>query len=124
MILTHRYYFAADLFPPVDRVYVATIQAGVDPTVGRMLLLWALPGALIQAIGGRRRQLGILLATGLLILNPAAGWAAAVALAIRFFLHRRYGTEINDRLYVLAGGLIAGSAVTSFGTATASRMAR
>jgi uncharacterized oligopeptide transporter (OPT) family protein len=124
VILTHQYYFGADLFPPVDRVYVATIQAGADATVGRMLLLWALPGALIQAIGGRRRQLGILLATGLLILNPAAGWAAAVALSIRFVLHRRYGQAINDRLYVLAGGLIAGSAVTSFGTATASRWAR
>jgi uncharacterized oligopeptide transporter (OPT) family protein len=124
VILTHRYYFDADLFPPVDRVYVATIQAGADPTVGRMLLLWAVPGAVIQALGGRQRQLGILLATGLLILNPAAGWAAAVALMIRFVVHRRYGQGVNDRLYVLAGGLIAGSAVTSFGTATASRLGR
>ena len=51
--LTWRGYFARDLVPPVARVYVATIQAGVAPGVAEALLLWAVPGAVLQLAGGR-----------------------------------------------------------------------
>ena len=44
----------------------ATIQAGATGDVAKAMLIWALPGALIQLLGGPSRQLGILLATGLL----------------------------------------------------------
>lgn len=60
----------------------------------------------------------MLLATGLLIPNPAAGWAALVALAIRRLAERRYGEAAQGPMYVLAGGLLAGSALTSLGIAT------
>lgn len=114
VLLVYQRYFAADLFPPVDRVYAATIEAGANPALARSLLVWALPGALIQWLGGPSRQLGILLATGLLIVSPVAGWTAAAALVIRALLLRRYGHELEAPMYVLAGGFIAGSAVVGF----------
>lgn len=111
-------YFANDLFPPVSRVFAATIQAGSTSDIARYLFLWAVPGAIIQLVGGSERQMGVLFATGLLILNPVAGWTALVSLAIRALLLKRYGKPIEGPMYVLAGGCIAGSALTSFGTAT------
>ncbi|MEZ4416416.1 MAG: OPT/YSL family transporter [Gemmatimonadota bacterium] len=117
--LTYSRYFSADLFPPVDRVYLATLQAGADPALLRALLLWALPGAALQWLGGPSRQLGVLFATGLLILNAAAGWTVCVALALRVLLLRRFGSAAESPMYVLAGGLIAGSALTSFGRGVA-----
>jgi uncharacterized oligopeptide transporter (OPT) family protein len=114
--LTWERYFEADLIPPVDRVYVATIAAGASSELTLSLVTWAIPGALIQLLGGSTRQMGILLATGLLILNPIAGWTAAIALIIRAMLERRYGKGVEGPMYVAAGGLIAGSAVVGFGT--------
>jgi uncharacterized oligopeptide transporter (OPT) family protein len=109
-------YFSADLIPPLDRVFVTTIAAGASPELSRSLLMWAIPGGLIQLLGGPSRQMGVLLATGLLILNPAAGWTAAVALLARAVLSHRYGKEAEGSMYVAAGGFIAGSAVVGFGT--------
>jgi uncharacterized oligopeptide transporter (OPT) family protein len=118
ILLFYKNYFTQDLFPPVDRVFVATIKAGTSPEVAKYLLMWAIPGAIIQLIGGPARQIGILFATGLLINYPIAGWTALVALAIRAILLKKYGKTIQSPMYVLAGGFIAGSALTSFGTAT------
>jgi len=109
-------YFSADLVPPLDRVYVSTIAAGASPDLARYLLLWAVPGAVVQFLGGASRQMGVLLATGLLILNPAAGWTAIVALILRAVIIRRYGAEVQSTMYVAAGGFIAGSAVVGFGS--------
>lgn len=114
----YKNYFTGDLIPPVDRVYVATIRAGTSPEVAKYLLMWAIPGALIQFIGGTSRQLGILFATGLLIHNPTAGWTALTALAIRAALVQKFGKSMNSPMFVCAGGFIAGSALCSFGTAT------
>ena len=75
---------------------------------------WAEP--LVQALGGPSRQMGILLATGLLIVNPVAGWTAVAALLIRAALTRRFGRAAEAPMYVAAGGFIAGSAVVGFGT--------
>jgi uncharacterized oligopeptide transporter (OPT) family protein len=114
--LFHDFYFDRDLFPPVVRVYAATIEAGIDGSQGMKLLTWAVPGALIQLIGGPKRQIGILLATGLLILNAAAGWAVLLAILIRFVVA---GGKMLDRspLTVMAAGFIAGDALWSFGSA-------
>ncbi len=109
-------YFSADLVPPLDRVYLSTIAAGASPDLARYLLLWAVPGAVVQFLGGASRQMGVLLATGLLILNPAAGWTAIVALILRAVIIRRYGAEVQSTMYVAAGGFIAGSAVVGFGS--------
>jgi uncharacterized oligopeptide transporter (OPT) family protein len=118
VLFFHGSYFARDLFPPWDRVATATIAAGASPSLAAALLVWAVPGALLQFAGGPARQLGVLFATGLLIDFPAAGWTAMVSLAVRFLLTRRYGERAENPMYILAGGFIAGSALTSFGAAT------
>lgn len=116
--LLYQSYFSAGDIPPVDHVFVSTIEAGTSPSIVMQLVLWAIPGAAIQLIGGKSRQMGILFATGLLIFNPIAGWTALVAITIRVALVRIYGQKIESAMYVCAGGIIAGSALTSFGTAT------
>ena len=114
----HGAYFNRDLFPPVNRVFVATIKAGTSPEVLRRLLIWVIPGAIIQWLGGAKRQMGVLLATGLLINFPIAGWTAAAALITRVILIKVKGREFQPTMYVLAGGFIAGSALVSFGRGT------
>lgn len=112
--LSYQGYFAAGLVPPVAKVYAATIQAGVSPDIAKSLLIWAVPGALIQWIGGSRRQLGVLLATGLLIANPLAGWAVLIGIAIRLTVLRLGGEKMRHQLEIFAAGLIAGDALFSF----------
>lgn len=107
-------YFSRGLIPPVAKVYVAAINAGVSTDIATSLLLWAIPGALIQWIGGTGRQMGILLATGLLINNPLAGWAVLGGIAIRWLLLRIMGETVRNKMEVLAAGLIAGDAIFSF----------
>ncbi len=124
VLIFYKGYFTNDLFPPVSRVFVATINAGATSGIAKWLLIWAIPGAIIQFIGGPKRQLGILLATGLLIFNPIAGWTAVVALITRAILLKKYGKGIENPMYVLAGGFIAGSAIVSFGTGTVKAFVR
>lgn len=111
-------YLTSDLLPPADRVYAATIAAGTSRDVLLRLIVWAVPGALLQAAGGSARQIGVLFATGLLIYNPAAGWAALTALVVRVIVEKRYGDRAQSPMYVLAGGFLSGSAIMSFGAAT------
>ena len=122
VLLTYASYFEADLFPPYDRVAVATIAAGQNPGLARELALWALPGAVLQFLGGPNRQMGVLFATGLLIVNPIAGWTALAALLVRRGISWRTGDRYDGPRYVLAGGLIAGSALMSFFSGVASGM--
>jgi len=116
--IAHGIYFAQGLVPPVAKVYVATINAGAVPGIAQQLFIWAIPGALIQFIGGPKRQLGVLLATGLLILNPMAGWAVAVGIALRVLLEKFGGEKARGDMEVFAGGVIAGDALFSFFNAT------
>ena len=83
VLIAYPGFFAQNLVAPVDRVYVATIKAGASSDVAWSLVKWAIPGAIIQYLGGPRRQLGILLATGLLIPFPLAGWAVLVGIVCR-----------------------------------------
>ena len=116
-------YFKADLFPPVDRVFAATIKAGAKPEILQKILLWAIPGAIVQLIGGAERQMGILLATGLLINNPMAGYTAVVSLAIRIIILKTVGPKAQTPMNVMAGGFLAGSALVSFLTGTLKALA-
>ncbi|MGI4779140.1 MAG: OPT/YSL family transporter [Janthinobacterium lividum] len=116
--IAHDIYFSQGLVPPVAKVYVATIKAGAVAGIAHQLLLWAIPGALIQLVGGPKRQLGVLLATGLLILNPMAGWAVAVGIVLRVLLEKFGGDEARGHMEVFAGGVIAGDALFSFFNAT------
>ena len=79
-----------------------------------MLLAWAVPGALVQLIGGPKRQIGIMFATGLLILNPLAGWAVIAGITLRFIILRVRGEQSQNTMYTLAAGFIAGDALYSF----------
>jgi uncharacterized oligopeptide transporter (OPT) family protein len=107
--------FAQNLVAPVDRVYVATIKAGASADVAWSLMMWAIPGAVIQFLGGPRRQLGILLATGLLIPFPLAGWAVLVGVACRTLWERFAEAEGME---VFGAGVIAGDALFAFFTST------
>lgn len=107
-------FFSQGLVPPVAKVYIAAIQAGVSFDIAKSLLIWAIPGALIQFIGGPSRQMGVLLATGLLINNPMAGWAVLIGLGIRIAVLKIKGPDARGPLEVLAAGLIAGDALLSF----------
>jgi uncharacterized oligopeptide transporter (OPT) family protein len=112
--LAHPGYFAQGLVPPVDKVYAATIQAGATADVAWALAIWAIPAAIIQVLGGPSRQLGILLATGLLIPNPMAGWAVLVGIAIRTLVLRFKGPEASGSMEVLAAGFIGCDALYGF----------
>ncbi|MFM2478869.1 OPT/YSL family transporter [Celerinatantimonas sp. MCCC 1A17872] len=114
----YKYYFSENLVPPVARVYVATISAGANHEIAMHLAMWAVAGAIIQLLGGISRQIGVLLATGLLIVSPTAGIMIFVGLVIRAVIIKRYGDEGLNKLYVLGAGAISGSALYSFFSST------
>ena len=107
--------FAQNLVAPVNRVYIATIKAGASADVAWSLAIWAIPGAVIQFLGGPKRQLGILFATGLLIPFPLAGWAVLVGIACRVLWERFARSEGME---VFGAGVIAGDALFAFFTST------
>jgi uncharacterized oligopeptide transporter (OPT) family protein len=111
VLLSYRGFFAQGLVAPVTRVYVATIRAGASTSVARQLLIWAIPGAIIQFLGGPRRQVGVLLATGLLIPFPTAGWAVLAGIACRI-LWQRFAKA--DGMGVFGAGVIAGDSLFAF----------
>src|SRR5699024_5556399 len=73
VLLTMNIYFRADLLPPVSRVFATTVGATADVGLIKTLVIWAVPGLIIQLIGGSSRMIGVLFATGLLIDNPIYG---------------------------------------------------
>lgn len=109
-------YFAQGQVAPVAKVYVATINAGATAQTAWHLALWAIPGAILQLAGGPRRQLGVLFATGLLILSPMAGWAVLVGVACRMVYGKLRGREGSGDMEIFAGGAIAGDTLFGFGT--------
>ena len=114
--LAWRAYFSQDLIPPVDLVFADTIEAGTSAGLSAvgLLLMWAIPGALIQWLGGPSRQMGILFATGLLITFPAAGWAVLLGILIRLVIQRSYGERAETPMTIAAAGIIAGDAIYGF----------
>jgi hypothetical protein len=96
--------------PPMSRVVAATVEVAVTPSLATELAAGALMGAAVQAVGGARRALGILLATGLLLDNVLYGYALVAALVLRAWL----GTT---RMGVRAPGLIAGDGLAGFAAA-------
>lgn len=109
-------FFSQDLVPPVNHVYAATIDSGLSGNIAWLLVLWAIPGAIIQLIGGSTRQMGIMFATGLLIVNPIAGWAVLAGIIIRIIILKVKGQEAENTMYTTAAGFIAGDAIYEFFT--------
>ena len=115
VLFSYQMYFNEGLTAPINAAYVAAIHAGVSSETAVQLLIWAIPGAILQMVGGSKRQLGIMLATGLLISTPWAGWLVAAGVAIRLIIKRIYGDKAKQSVEVFAGGVIAGDALYSFG---------
>ena len=111
-------YFDQGLFAPVDATFAATIEAGAGAGVAKWLVIWAIPGAIIQLLGGSR-QVGILFATGLLVGSTINGLTILIALALRYVLVKR-NKENEQTLNILGAGSLAGAALYSFFTATLS----
>ena len=117
VLLLANNYFDQGLFVPTTKTFIATIDAGANAEVAKWLLIWAIPGAVLQLIGGPR-QLGIMFATGLLIGNTRNGLTVLVALLIRIVATRWDKKKAQDLLYILGAGCIAGSALYSFFAST------
>jgi len=124
VLVSYKGYFAAGLVAPVAKVYVATIKAGAAPGTAWQLLAWAVPGAVLQGLGGPRRQMGVLFATGMLIVFPAAGWAVLAGVVLRLFYARLRGAAAQTEMEVFAGGVIAGDALTGFATGIIANLRR
>ena len=95
------------LVPPMGRVIAATIGLVATPGLAGELVAGAAVGAFVQAAGGGRRAVGLLLATGLLLDNVWYGYALAAALAARAWLG-------GGRMAIRAPGLIAGDGLAGF----------
>jgi uncharacterized oligopeptide transporter (OPT) family protein len=124
VLVSYKGYFAAGLVAPVAKVYVATIKAGATPGVAMQLLIWAIPGAILQFVGGPKRQMGVLFATGMLIVFPAAGWAVLVGVVARIIYGTIRGPRAKSEMEIFAGGCIAGDALSSFYTGMAANLRR
>ena len=111
-------YFDQGLFAPVDATFAATIEAGAGAGVAKWIVIWAIPGAIIQLLGGSR-QVGILFATGLLVGSTINGLTILIALVLRYVLVKR-NKENEQTLNILGAGSLAGAALYSFFTATLS----
>lgn len=111
-----RSYFENGQLPPVSEVYADTIKAGLTDAGNTLnLVLWAIPGALVQLIGGPKRQMGILLATGLLVATPNAGWLVLGAIVARIVYRRIRGPQAENELSLVGAGIIAGDSVAATG---------
>ena len=91
-------YFNQGMFAPVDATFAATIEAGAGGDVAKWLLIWAIPGAIIQFLGGSR-QVGILFATGLLVGSTINGLTILIALLIRYILVKKNKEKRADPQY-------------------------
>jgi uncharacterized oligopeptide transporter (OPT) family protein len=114
VLVSYQSYFDQNLVAPVNKVYAATIKAGVAPGVAWQLFLWAIPGAILQFVGGPKRQIGVLFATGLLINFPMAGWAVLAGILCRIIWEKLRGASGEGDMEVFAAGVIAGDAIFSF----------
>ncbi len=114
VLFSYQSYFDKNPVAPVDKVYAATIKAGVAPGVAWQLFLWAIPGAILQFVGGPKRQIGVLFATGLLINFPMAGWAVLAGILCRLVWEKLRGADGEGDMEVFAAGVIAGDAIFSF----------
>lgn len=107
VLFTMNLYFSQDIMPPVSRVFATTIAARADAALIKTLALWAVPGIIIQLIGGSSKMVGVLFATGLLINNPIYGIGVLAAVVVRLI----FGTEFME---VRDAGLIAGDGLYGF----------
>lgn len=97
------------LIPASSTTFAATCQAVANPEMVKSLLLWAIPGAIVQFIGGKH-MFGVLFATGLVINSPIYGIGVLVTVAIRLIFRKKGDDFMNCR----DAGLIAGDGLYGF----------
>lgn len=109
-------YFEADRIPPVAVVFADTIKVGFTNTDAlQTMLLWSIVGAMLQVAGGASRQMGVMLATGLLIAVPYAGWLVLGAIVVRLVVLKVKGRRAEEDLQLIGAGIITGDAFASLG---------
>ena len=106
-LLSMNIYFNHNIIPPVSKVFATTVQASADTSLIGTLIIWAIPGLILQLIGGNSNMLGVLFATGLLIDNPIYGIGVLIAVIARIIFGNKF-MEIRD------AGLIAGDGLYGF----------
>ena len=107
-------YFSQGMFAPIDYVYQSTIEAGSTIEVMKWLAIWAIPGALIQMLGGNH-QAGILFATGFLVGWTEAGFVIIIAITIRAVAIHKH-PERDSIFAILGAGSLVGCALRDFST--------
>lgn len=107
-------YFNQGMFAPINYVYQSTIEAGSTMEVMKWLAIWAIPGAVIQLIGGNH-QAGILFATGFLVGWTEAGFVILIAITIRAIAIHKH-PERDSLFAILGAGALVGSALRDFST--------
>lgn len=115
VFVTMNVFFKSGLIPPISKVFATTVAAAADAALIKTLLIWSIPGAIIQLVGGSSRMVGVLFATGLLINNPIYGIGVLLAVVIRLI----FGTEFME---VRDAGLIAGDGLYGFFSAVIKAM--
>ena len=106
VLLFSKALMSQDVIPPISKVFATTITAGSDPAILKEMLIWTIPGAIIQFISGKK-MVGVLFATGLLLNNPIYGIGVMIAVVIRLI----FGTEFME---VRDAGLIAADGLFGF----------
>ena len=91
------------LIPASSTTFAATCQAVANPEMVKSLLLWAIPGAIVQFVGGKH-MFGVLFATGLVINSPIYGIGVLVTVAIRLIFRKKGDDFMNCRDAVLIAG--------------------
>ena len=110
----HPGYFAHDLVPPVDRVYIATIQGrrhrGCRRSAADLGDSRRRPAIARRAAAPARHIVRDRAADP----NPVAGWAVLVGIAIRVAMLKWKRAEASGSMEVLAAGFIGGDALYGF----------
>jgi len=96
-----------DVIPPMSIFYADTATVAADPALIRQLVIWAVPGAMLQAAFGSK-SVGLMLAAGLFINHPIYGIVILASIGLRLII----GTK---HMNVRGPGLIAGDGLFGFG---------
>ena len=96
----------SDVVPPMSIFYAQTVAEAAHPALLRELVLWVIPGAILQAAFGNK-SVGLMLASGLLINNPIFGITVLAAIVARLI----FGTK---HMEIRGPGLIAGDGLFGF----------
>lgn len=103
VLLFSKALMSQNVIPPISKVFATTITAGADPAALKEMLMWAIPGAFIQFIFGKK-MVGVLFATGLLLNSPIYGIGVLIAVIVRLIFGSKF-MEVRDAGLIAADGL-------------------